>query len=245
MTHVRLSVFPTAASRGCACGACSRREPRRPGSRALDALPPTTPRAALRRVLRLDALGRRDGRGAPVRGCARAAADAERVWWTLGEADSPRGVRRPPADRRGEGRRPRATRRGRAERAAPARRAAAHTLAELAEANRAYEAKFGLIFIVCATGRSAEEMLADLRARGSGTPPPSELRTAAEEQGKITRLRLDKLIRRARMITTHVLDTSARHARRRHRDRARARRAGGVAPGRRRRHRRRRPAAGP
>ena len=53
--------------------------------------------------------------------------------------------------------------------------------------------RHGFLFIVCATGRTADAMLADLRAR---TPRPlaDELRTAAEEQIKITRLRLHKLI---------------------------------------------------
>src|SRR5206468_12713147 len=69
----------------------------------------------------------------------------------------------------------------------------ARLLAELAEANRAYLERHGFLFIVCATGRSAEAMLADLRARTPG-PLTDELRTAAEEQLKITRLRLGKLL---------------------------------------------------
>ena len=64
-------------------------------------------------------------------------------------------------------------------------------LAELAEANRAYAERFGYIFIVCATGKSAEEMLGLLRAR-MGNDAETELRLAAEEQRKITRLRLLK-----------------------------------------------------
>ena len=62
-------------------------------------------------------------------------------------------------------------------------------LAALAEANAAYEARFGYIFIVCATGRSAQEMLGMLRAR-LGNKPDEEIRVAAEEQAKITELRL-------------------------------------------------------
>lgn len=72
-----------------------------------------------------------------------------------------------------------------------ARDAEQSTLDELAEANRAYEEKFGHIFIVCATGRSAEEMLALLRAR-LPNDPADELRVAAEEQRRITRMRLQK-----------------------------------------------------
>jgi 2-oxo-4-hydroxy-4-carboxy-5-ureidoimidazoline decarboxylase len=62
-------------------------------------------------------------------------------------------------------------------------------LIALAEANRIYEAKFGYIFIVCATGKTAEEMLALLRAR-LPNDPSTEIRIAAEEQNKITALRL-------------------------------------------------------
>ncbi|MFT3696451.1 MAG: allantoicase [Kofleriaceae bacterium] len=65
------------------------------------------------------------------------------------------------------------------------------TKAELARLNASYEQKHGFIFIVCASGRSAEAMLADLRARHDGD---NELRVAGEEQAKITRLRLAKLL---------------------------------------------------
>ncbi len=67
------------------------------------------------------------------------------------------------------------------------------TLAALAEGNRAYEERFGYIFIVCATGKSADQMLALLRAR-MPNPPEHEIGNAAEEQMKITRLRLAKLL---------------------------------------------------
>lgn len=63
------------------------------------------------------------------------------------------------------------------------------TLDALAQANDAYAAKFGFIFIVCATGKSAEEMLQLLRDR-LNNDRTTELRNAAEEQAKITALRL-------------------------------------------------------
>ena len=65
----------------------------------------------------------------------------------------------------------------------------ADVLTALAEGNQAYVDKFGFIFIVCATGKSAEEMLALLRER-LPHDRASELRIAAEEQAKITALRL-------------------------------------------------------
>ncbi len=76
---------------------------------------------------------------------------------------------------------------------AGARSASAAVLAALARRNDDYEARFGYIFIVCATGKSAEEMLALLEAR-LGNEPGRELAVAAAEQSKITRLRLQKLL---------------------------------------------------
>jgi len=73
--------------------------------------------------------------------------------------------------------------------------AAAATSDRLASANRAYEARFGYIFIICATGKSAEEMLGALEER-LGNAPDRELGVAAEEQRKITRLRVAKLVDR-------------------------------------------------
>jgi 2-oxo-4-hydroxy-4-carboxy-5-ureidoimidazoline decarboxylase len=65
--------------------------------------------------------------------------------------------------------------------------------AALAEGNREYERRFGRIYIVCATGKTAGEMLGILRSR-LGNDPDAELRVAAGEQAKITRLRLEKLL---------------------------------------------------
>ena len=67
-------------------------------------------------------------------------------------------------------------------------------VAALAEANRAYEARFGHVFIVCASGKSATEMLSLLRAR-LNNDPKTELSTAAVELKKITRLRLERLLK--------------------------------------------------
>jgi len=66
-------------------------------------------------------------------------------------------------------------------------------LERLGAANVAYAERFGWSFIVCATGKRADEMLALLERR-LGATRVDELRTAAEEQAKITRLRLAKLI---------------------------------------------------
>ena len=62
-------------------------------------------------------------------------------------------------------------------------------LGELAEGNRIYEEKFGFIFIVSATGRTAAEMLALLQSR-LPNDADTEVGLAAEEQAKITEIRL-------------------------------------------------------
>ena len=64
---------------------------------------------------------------------------------------------------------------------------------KLAKLNQVYEDKFGFIFIVCATGKSAEEMLELLEGRLDNTYT-AELKIAMGEQHKITILRLEKLL---------------------------------------------------
>lgn len=99
------------------------------------------------------------------------------------------------------------------------------TLEALSRGNDAYLEKYGFIFIVCATGKSAEEMLSLLQVRLKNSRD-EELKIAAQEQAKITALRLEKLIKELNSpfsknapgtqeektmkspITTHVLDTA-------------------------------------
>jgi OHCU decarboxylase len=122
---------------------------------------------------------------------------AERVWWSLDEAAHreafaahPRigelSASSPALDAETTGRWTREEQRGAAS-------ASERTAAELARLNRVYADKHGMIFLICATGRSAEAMLAELIQRVE-RPTAVEFRTAAEEQCKITRLRLTKLI---------------------------------------------------
>ena len=121
--------------------------------------------------------------------------ESDDVWWTLEPADwleafahHPRigeGVAATPQDARGAA--------WSAGEQSGMDRASGDVQAELAAANRDYERRFGHIYIVCATGKSAEEMLAIARTR-LANDPETELRVAAEEQRKITRLRLEKLL---------------------------------------------------
>ena len=79
-------------------------------------------------------------------------------------------------------------------------------LAELAEGNALYEERFGFTYIVCATGKSAEEMLAILNRR-LASDRATELREAAEQQRQITADSIGKVVGGMSRITTHVLDT--------------------------------------
>jgi 2-oxo-4-hydroxy-4-carboxy-5-ureidoimidazoline decarboxylase len=71
--------------------------------------------------------------------------------------------------------------------------AAPEIASEMQQLNITYQRKFGYIFIVCASGKSANAMLALLRER-LDNPPEAELSIAAAEQSKIMALRLQKLL---------------------------------------------------
>ncbi|HEY7114707.1 MAG TPA: 2-oxo-4-hydroxy-4-carboxy-5-ureidoimidazoline decarboxylase [Thermoanaerobaculia bacterium] len=108
---------------------------------------------------------------------------AERVWGELTREDWLEAFRAHP--RIGD---PKAT--GRAAREQVATRSAPpEVLAALAAGNRRYESRFGHVFLICATGKSAAEMVEELEKRLSNDRA-LELRIAAAEQRKITRLRL-------------------------------------------------------
>jgi OHCU decarboxylase len=74
------------------------------------------------------------------------------------------------------------------------RSAAAETLADLAEENRRYEARFGHVFLIAAAGLEMDEILAALRERMSNDPV-TEASVAATEHRKIARRRLEELFR--------------------------------------------------
>ncbi|GAA5137352.1 2-oxo-4-hydroxy-4-carboxy-5-ureidoimidazoline decarboxylase [Pseudonocardia adelaidensis] len=71
----------------------------------------------------------------------------------------------------------------------------ADVLTALADGNRAYEERFGHVYLVCATGRSAQELLEILRVR-LGNDPATERAVALAELAAINRLRLARLVER-------------------------------------------------
>jgi allantoicase len=187
VTHLRLSVFPDGGvARLRAFGALAAEA--QPTPAKLDALAPADAIAAFLRCCGSTRWASVMAAGRPFEDVPALLRKAERTWWSLAEADHLEAFAAHP--KIGESS---SSSRWSAGEQAGASRAADTTLAELAAGNRDYVAKHGFIFIVCASGRSADEMLAELRAR-FGNTRDVELRVAAEEQAKITRLRLHKLL---------------------------------------------------
>jgi len=191
ITHLRLGVFPCGGVARLRAWGVREVEPP-PGLARLKALPVDEATAALRRCCGSTKWASMLAAERPFEDVAALLRISERTWWSLSVEDHLEAYAAHP--RIGEQKVP-ATgdatwSRGEQHRAAVA---SPETLEALAEANRAYESQLGFIFIVCASGRTAEAMLADIRTRLANSRE-AELRTAAEEQAKITRLRLGKLV---------------------------------------------------
>ncbi len=122
-------------------------------------------------------------------------AAADKIWTELQEKDWLEAFRHHPpiGGKRAKAKQSAAASRWSAKEQSTAQAASPETLKELAGENRRYADRFGHVFLICATGRSSEEILSALRRRMLNDPQ-TELRAAAEEQGKITRLRLEKLL---------------------------------------------------
>jgi OHCU decarboxylase len=120
---------------------------------------------------------------------------ADAVWWALDREDWLEAFSRHPKIGEREAARAQApeARRWSEQEQAGTESADEETKREFRKGNREYEEKFGHIYIVCATGKNAVEMLAGLRER-MGNDSETELRRAAEEQRRITELRLRKLL---------------------------------------------------
>jgi 2-oxo-4-hydroxy-4-carboxy-5-ureidoimidazoline decarboxylase len=131
----------------------------------------------------------------PVRAEEQLLQEASRVWYSCGEDDWREAFRHHPriGDMDNLRKKFAATGQWAAGEQAGVQSAPESVLAALAAGNEAYEQKFGYIFIVCATGKSAGEMLGLLQAR-LDNDAATEIRVAMEEQNKITRIRLEKLL---------------------------------------------------
>ncbi|HYL68106.1 MAG TPA: allantoicase [Candidatus Limnocylindria bacterium] len=120
---------------------------------------------------------------------------SDKIWAALGRREWLTAFRHHPAigAKRANRKQTETARRWSAGEQSMAQQSSPDTLAALTVANRAYHSKFGHVFIICASGKSSEQILKNLQERMSNEPEV-ELRNAAEEQRKITRLRLEKLL---------------------------------------------------
>jgi 2-oxo-4-hydroxy-4-carboxy-5-ureidoimidazoline decarboxylase len=114
---------------------------------------------------------------------------AERAWAGLAPSDWDEALRGHPRIGEGGGGSPAASEREQQ----GVRLAGAAALAELADQNRRYEARFGHVFLTAAAGKDAGEILEELRAR-MGNDPVTEAHVAAAEHRKIARMRLERMM---------------------------------------------------
>lgn len=197
-THVRMRIWPDGGvSRLRLFGTPSARGREEAGMRRVRAMPRAELEAALRACCGSSAWVSGVASARPFSSLAALHAKAREVWNGLSQADWDEAFRAHP--RIGE------------TKAAATQSAVAHAWSsgeqakvgeadakireELRAANATYEKTFGRIYIVCATGKSAEEMLSIAKARLANAPA-EEVSVAAGEQEKITALRLDKLVLR-------------------------------------------------
>jgi allantoicase len=120
---------------------------------------------------------------------------ADRIWTHLDQKEWLRAIRHHPpiGSKRGKSKQSGTERNWSAGEQSVAQKSSPETLAVLAAANQAYQATFGYVFLICATGKSGDEILQSLQQR-LANDPETELRVAAEEMRKIMRLRLEKLL---------------------------------------------------
>jgi allantoicase len=186
VSHLRLSVYPDGGVARLRAWGVLVPEPA-PGLGRLNALPVDDAVAALTRCCGSPRWAKEMAARRPFADIPALLAIADRTWWRLDEADWLEAyAAHPRLGASGGGAWSASEQRG---------VAAAETeiATELARANQAYFDRHGFIFILCATGKTADETFDALRAR-LDTTRAEEIRTAAEEQALITRLRLHKLL---------------------------------------------------
>lgn len=187
-THVRLRIWPDGGvSRLRLFGIASEAGRERAGMRYLRAMPRPELEGALLACCGSTAWVKAMAEERPFADFATVKKRAAEIWQGLGTADFDEAFRAHPriGDKKAGG--------TAAKEQARVAEASQTVLDELREINRAYEERFGRIYIVCATGKTAEEMLAIAKERMKNDPS-AELRRAADEQRKITELRLEKLV---------------------------------------------------
>jgi OHCU decarboxylase len=133
--------------------------------------------------------------GRPYESLAQLQARASEIWWKLDRNDWLEAFRSHPkiggtkaAEKVSE-----QSRAWSGEEQSGVKSASEQVFSELASLNKQYDEKFGFIFIICASGKSSDEMLAILKSRLTHDAE-TEMPIAASEQEKITEIRLRKLL---------------------------------------------------
>jgi allantoicase len=195
-THVRLRIWPDGGvGRLRLFGIASAAGRERAGMRYLRAMPEPELELALRACCGSSAWVRAMQRERPFANRASLDAASQKIWRALEAPDWDEAFRAHPriGEKKADAHQGEVAKAWSASEQKSVGAASAATLAELREVNRAYEARFGRIYIVCATGKSADEMLAIAKERLENDPD-TEFHRAADEQTRITSLRLTKLV---------------------------------------------------
>ncbi|MCL5287523.1 MAG: 2-oxo-4-hydroxy-4-carboxy-5-ureidoimidazoline decarboxylase, partial [Acidobacteria bacterium] len=193
-THVRLNIFPDGGvARLRVFGAPTRAGREAEALRLLNAMLEEEATAALKNCCGATHWARAMAAVRPFADAAQLRAAAEQCFEKLTREDWLESFRAHPRIGEKKTSAPADSQRWSEQEQAGARGADASTQAALAEANRAYEARFGHIFIICATGQTPAEMLAACRQR-LANDPEKEIGIAAAELRRITQLRLEKLL---------------------------------------------------
>ena len=166
------------------------------GLARLNSLPPAVAEAELRKCCGSSEWARRMTMARPFINDEKLASKAEEIWWSLSPSDWLQAFRSHPkiGERRAAQPAEAGEKRWSEQEQSGMRTASQGKIKELEELNSIYEKRFGYIFVICATGKTPDEMLAALRSR-LDHGPEEELRCAAAEQAQITKLRLDKLMK--------------------------------------------------
>jgi OHCU decarboxylase len=138
---------------------------------------------------------KRMGEARPFMDREEVSSKADAIWWSLNKEDWLEAFRAHPqiGERKAAAQQSHQAANWSAQEQSQAQQAADEIKAAIAEGNYVYEDRFGFIFIICASGKSANEILTALRQR-LANDAETELRVAAEEQRQITLLRLKKLL---------------------------------------------------
>jgi allantoicase len=194
LSHVRLNIYPDGGvARLRLYGEVEEQELQRQGVRWLDALPPAKARQALLQCCGSERWARQMLEQRPFRTPSRLTETADAVWADLAEADWREAFAAHPRIGEGEAGDRISSQRWSSQEQAAVQDADEEVRRQLAEGNKAYEQRFGHVFLICATGKTASEMLQALRTRLDNSPE-QELSVAGEEQRQIMQLRLEKML---------------------------------------------------